>query len=78
MDDSGAKSMLDLSYEGRHIQLWPGNTVEKWAKIQHVTIQGLVVEFTDVKAHGYQQHYNAGDTMFLPWDECVFIFKEEQ
>ncbi len=72
------KSMLDLNYEGRHIHLWPGNTVEKWAKIEHVTEQGMVIEFTEVRAHGYQQHYYPGDVMFLPWDECKFIFTEER
>ena len=70
------KSMLDLGYEGRSIKLWPNNTVEKWAKIEHVTQQGMGVQFTEVKAHGYQQHYNVGDVMFLPWDECKFIFTE--
>ena len=72
------KSMLDLNYEGRDIKLWPNNTVEKWAKIEHVTQQGMVVQFTEVRAHGYQQYYNAGDVMFLPWDECKFIFTEER
>ena len=72
------KSMLDLDYEGRGIKLWPGNTVEKWSKIEHVTEQGMVIEFTEVRAHGYQQHYHPGDVMFLPWDECKFIFTEER
>ncbi len=72
------KSMLNLDYEGRNIKLWPDNTVEKWAKIEHVTVQGMVVKVTEVRAHGYQQHYNAGDVMFLPWDECKFIFSEGQ
>tara|TARA_A100001011_G_scaffold382778_1_gene453112 strand:- start:2282 stop:2488 length:207 start_codon:yes stop_codon:yes gene_type:complete len=68
--------MLDLNYEGRNIHLWPGNTVEKWAKIEHVTEQGMVIEFTEVRAHGYQQHYHVGDIMFLPWDDCKFIFTD--
>ena len=70
------KSMLDLNYEGRSIKLWPNNTVEKCAKIEHVTQQGVVLEFTEVKAHGYQQHYHEGDVMFLPWDELTFIFTD--
>ena len=72
------KSMLDLNYEGRNIKLWPNNTVEKWAKIEHVTVQGIVVKFTEVRAHGYQQHYKVDDIMFVPWDECQFIFTEER
>jgi hypothetical protein len=70
------KSMLDLGYEGRSIKLWPNNTVEKWAKIEHVTQEGMVVQFTEVRAHGYRQHYKADDIMFVPWDELTFIFTD--
>ena len=70
------KSMLDLGYEGRSIKLWPGDTVEKWVKIEHVTQQGMVVQFTEVRAHGYQKHYKVDDIMFVPWDELTFIFAD--
>lgn len=70
------KSMLDLNYEGRGIKLWPNNTVEKWATIEHVTQQGMVVQFTEVRAHGYQQHYKVDDIMFVPWSELTFIFTD--
>jgi|TARA_R110001583_G_scaffold16234_4_gene66110 hypothetical protein len=72
------KSMLDLDYEGRHIQLWPGDSVDKWAKIEHITEQGMIIEFTEIKANGYNQHYNVGDVMFWPWNSLKFIFKEER
>ena len=77
MDEPISKSMVDLNYEGRHIKLWPNNTVEKWAKIKHVTMQGVVVEFTELKAHGYTSYYSVGDVMFVPWGELTFIFTEK-
>lgn len=70
------KSILDLNYEGRSIKLWPNNTVEKWAKIEHVTVQGIVVQFTEIRAHGYREHYKVDDIMFVPWGECKFIFTD--
>ena len=70
------KSMLDLNYEGKNIKLWPNNTVEKWAKIKHVTREGMVVQFTELNAHGYTSYYSVGDVMFVPWDELTFIFTD--
>ena len=70
------KSMLDLNYEGRSIKLWPDNTVEKWAKIEHITQEGVVVQFTELKAHGHRSYYSVGDVMFVPWDELTFIFAD--
>ena len=77
MDESVNKSMLDLNYEGKHIKLWPDHTVEKWAKIQHATTQGVVVEFTRLEEHGRKSYYSVGDVMFVPWNKLTFIFTEK-
>ena len=73
------RSVLDLNYEGRHIKLWPDNSVEKWAKICHIREQGIVIEFTKIKDNGYHSHYKVGDTMFLDWTSVgAFILTKEE
>lgn len=71
------KSMTDLDFEGRIIQLYPTDTVSKWGRILHVTEEGIVVKITEVSmvggsvVHGGAQ-IARGDIQFYNWTKLTF------
>ena len=70
------KSMLDLDLEGRHIKLYPGDSVSKWGKITHATTEGVLVLITMVKKGSWsEKSYEVGTEHFIPWNNLSFRFE---
>ena len=71
------KSIQSLNLEGRQIKLYPGDTIQKWAKITHVTTEGLLVEITKVdKDEWTSSSYEVGMEHFIHWSKASFRFEE--
>lgn len=71
------KTMQSLNIEGRHIKLYPGDSVKKWGKIVHVTTEGLIVLITKVgSTDRISSSYVVGMESFIPWGKVSFRFEE--
>ena len=71
-----AKSMTNLDLEGRHVKLYPGDSVSKWGEITHATTEGVLVLITKVNKGGWSEtSYEVGTEHFIPWNKLSFRFE---
>ena len=71
------KSMLCLNLEGRQIKLYPGDSVKKWGKVTHATVEGILVRITKVDKGGWSEDsYLVGTEHFIPWSNLSFRFED--
>jgi len=66
--------MSDLNLEGKLIQIYPGDSVQKWGNILHVTKEGIMVKVVKVNKGGWSSAdgWKAGDVHFLSWTSLKF------
>ena len=66
--------MSDLNLEGTLIQIYPGDSVQKWGKILNVTKEGIMVKVVKVNRGGWcsADGWKAGDVHFLSWTRLKF------
>ena len=66
--------MSDLNLEGKLIQIHPGDSVQKWGNILHVTKEGIVVKVVKVNQGGWSSAggWKVGDVHFLSWARLKF------
>ena len=70
------KSMLNLELEGRQIKLYPGDSVSKWGKITHATVEGVLILILKVKKGSWSDSkYEVGKEYFIPWNNLSFAFE---
>ena len=75
------KSMTDLNLEGQLIQISPGDSVQKWGHILHVTKEGIMIRVTDVNKGSWASAggWEEGSVRFLSWNKLDFkICKEKR
>lgn len=68
------KHMADLNLEGQLIQIYPGDSVQKWGKILQVTKEGIMIEVVKVDKGGWASSdgWQVGDVHFLSWTKLKF------
>ena len=69
-----ARSMLDLELAGKHVKVFPGDSVKKWGVILHSTKEGLFIKATRCSQGGWSSNdgWNVGSVHFLPWGKIKF------
>ena len=68
------KHMADLNLEGALIKIYPGDSVQKWGNILHVTKEGIVVKVVKVDRGSWASSdgWQVGDVQFLSWEKLKF------
>tara|TARA_R100000388_G_C7123652_1_gene102131 strand:+ start:219 stop:461 length:243 start_codon:yes stop_codon:yes gene_type:complete len=68
------KSMTDLNLEGKLIQIYPGDSVQKFGEVLHVTKEGIMVKVTKVDQGGWSTSdgWEVGSIQFLNWTRLKF------
>ena len=71
------KSMVNLDLEGRHIKLYPGDSIKKWGVITFSSTEGLLIKITKVNQGSWASSdgYKVGTEHFLPWNKLTFRFE---
>ena len=70
------KSMLNLDLEGRHIKIYPGDSVHKWGVISFASTEGLLIKITKVDRGSWcDTTYEVGTEHFIPWTKLSFRFE---
>ena len=71
------KSMVNLDLEGRHIKLYPGDSIKKWGVITFSSVEGLLIKITKVDKGSWSSSggYEVGTEHFLPWNKLSFTFE---
>ena len=68
------KHMTDLNLEGALIKIHPGDSVQKWGNILHVTKEGIVVKVVKVDRGSWASSdgWQVGAVQFLSWTKLKF------
>ena len=68
------KHMADLNLEGALIKIYPGDSVQKWGNILHVTKEGIMVKVVKVDQGSWTSSdgWQVGDVQFLSWEKLKF------
>ena len=68
------KSMADLNLEGKLIQIYPGDSVQKFCEVLHVTKEGIMVKVTKVDRGSWSSSdgWEVGSVQFLNWTRLKF------
>ena len=68
------KSMADLNLEGKLIQIYPGDSVQKFGEILNITKEGIIVKVTKVDQGGWSTSdgWEVGSIQFLNWTRLKF------
>ena len=72
------KSMADLNLEGKLIQIYPGDSVQKFGEILNITKEGIIVNVTKVDHGGWSSSdgWEVGSIQFLNWTKLKFKIVE--
>ena len=72
------KSMTDLNLEGKYIQIFPSDSIQKWGNILHVTKEGIMVKVTKVNRGGWSSTggWEVGVVRFISWTKLSFQIVE--
>ena len=72
------KTMSDLNLEGKHIRIFPGDSVVKYGQVDHVTAEGLLVTVTYVDRGSWASSggWYLGTQRFLSYQKLDFYLCE--
>ena len=72
------KSMTDLTLEGKTIKIFPGDSVQKWGRILHVTREGIMVKVTKVDKGSWcsDDGWKVGTKRFVSWKKLSFQIED--
>tara|TARA_R110000823_G_scaffold25971_1_gene76307 strand:- start:523 stop:777 length:255 start_codon:yes stop_codon:yes gene_type:complete len=74
------KSMSNLELEGQYIRINPGDSIKKWARIDHATREGLLATVTCVRQGSWSSNdgWIKETQRFLSWEKLSFYICDKE